>query len=147
MRVDESIRIAAPREEVWGLVSHPERYSEFMVGSTWEPVPGEPVTGLRARSEICIQIGPTDLGGTVEVVEWDPPHELAWTNITGIDHRGRWILRERNGHTDATMRVSYQVPGGFLAVIASRLGAPILRRDVRQSLAALKDLVEGGATA
>ena len=29
----------------------------------------------------------------MEVVEWDPPHELAWTNITGIDQRGRWILR------------------------------------------------------
>jgi uncharacterized membrane protein len=145
MRVEESIRIAAPREEVWRLVSQPERYSEFMVGSRWDPIPGEPVSGLRARFEISIAVGSTDLGGTVEVVEWDPPHELAWTNITGIDHRGRWILRERNGGTDVTIRLSYQVPGGILALIASQLGAPILRRDVRQSLAALKDLVEGGA--
>jgi hypothetical protein len=37
------------------------------------------------------------------------------------------------------------LPGGILALIASQLGAPILRRDVRQSLVALKDLVEGGA--
>jgi len=145
MRIEERTGIAAPREEVWTYVSHPERYSEFMVGSRWNPVPGEPVSGMRARAEICIEVGSTDLGGVVEVVEWDPPHELAWTNITGIDHRGRWILRDRSGSTEVTIRLSYQVPGGLLALIASRMGAPILRRDVRKSLAALKDLVEGGA--
>jgi uncharacterized membrane protein len=145
VRIEERISIAAPRDVVWRVVSEPKRYSEFMVGSRWEPVPGEPVSGLRARSEICIEVGSTDLGGVVEVVEWDPPHEVAWTNITGIDHRGRWILRERNGRTEAMIRLSYQVPGGFLALIASRLGAPTLRRDVRKSLASLKDLVEGGA--
>src|SRR5215203_2387957 len=145
MRIEERTGIAAPREDVWTYVSHPERYSEFMVGSRWNPVPGEPVSGMRARAEICIEVGSTDLGGVVEVVEWDPPHELAWTNITGIDHRGRWILRDRSGSTEVTIRLSYQVPGGLLALIASRMGAPILRRDVRKSLAALKDLVEGGA--
>ena len=94
MRVEESIRIAAPREEVWRYVSESERYSEFMVGSTWSPVPGEPASGLRARSQIEIRVRSIDLGGIVEVVEWDPPHELAWTNITGIYQRGRWILRD-----------------------------------------------------
>jgi uncharacterized membrane protein len=143
VRIEERIRIAAPRDRVWPFVSGIERYSEFMMGSTWNPVPGEPVSGLRARAEICITVASTDLGGVVEVVEWDPPHEVAWTNITGIDHRGRWILRDRGEQTDVTIRLSYQVPGGILALISSRLGAPILRRDVRQSLTSLKDLVEG----
>jgi uncharacterized membrane protein len=144
MRIEQRIGIAAPREEIWKYVSQLERYSEFMVGSRWNPVPGEPVSGMRARAEICIEVGSTDLGGVVEVVEWDPPHELAWTNITGIDHRGRWILRERNGETKVTIRLSYQVPGGILALVASRMGAPVIRRDVRRSLVALKDLVDGG---
>jgi uncharacterized membrane protein len=143
VRIEQRIRIAAPRDRVWPVVSEPERYSEFMVGSSWDPVPGEPVSGPRARFEICITVGSTDLGGVVEVVEWDPPHEVAWTNITGIDHRGRWILRDRGEETDVMIRLSYQVPGGVLALISSRLGAPILRRDVRRSLTSLKDLVEG----
>jgi uncharacterized membrane protein len=142
VRIEERTRIAAPRDRVWPYVSELERYAEFMVGSRWEPVPGEPVSGLRARSEICIEVASTDLGGVVEVVEWDPPHEIAWTNITGIDHRGRWILRDRGEETDVTIRLSYQVPGGILALVASRLGAPILRRDVGQSLKRLKALVE-----
>jgi len=41
-----------------------------------------------------------------------------------------------------TIRISYQAPGGFLALLAGRLGSPILRRNVRRSLAALKDLAE-----
>jgi uncharacterized membrane protein len=144
MRIEESITVAAPRQEVWRYVSEPERYSNFMVGSTWTPIPGEPPSGPRARSSIEIRVRSIDLGGIVEVVEWDPPHELSWTSITGIDQRGRWILRDRNGDTDVTFRLSYQVPGGILALIASRLGAPVLRRDVRQSLTSLRDLVEGG---
>jgi uncharacterized membrane protein len=144
MRVEQSIEIAAPRESVWKLVSEPKRYSEFMFGSTWEPVEGEPTSGPRARFWLNVEAGSTDLGGVIEVVEWDPPHELAWTNVSGIDNRGRWILRDRGDVTEATMRFSYQVPGGILALIASRLSAPILRRDVRRSLEALKEAVEGG---
>src|SRR6476620_2793451 len=141
MRVEERITIDAPREEIWRYVSEPERYSEFMVGSTWSHVPGEPSSGPRARFEISIDVGSIDLGGVIEVVEWDPPHELAWTSITGIDQRGRWILRDRAGYTDVTIRLSYQVPGGFLALIASQLGKPLIQRDVRRSREALGEAV------
>ena len=145
MRVEESIEVEAPSDRVWPLVSEPERYSEFMAGSTWKHVEGEPKSGLRARYWLTVEAGSTDLGGVVEIVEWEPPHELAWTNVSGIDNRGRWILRDHGERTRVTLRFSYQVPGGILALIASRLSAPILRRDVQRSLAALKPLVERGA--
>jgi uncharacterized membrane protein len=107
-------------------------------------VPGEPASGLRARSQIEIRVRSIDLGGVVEVVEWDPPHELAWTNITGIDQRGRWILRDCGAETETTLRVSYQVPGGFLALVASQLGRPLIQRDARRSLEALTEAVQRG---
>ena len=144
MRIEQSIRVAAPREEVWRYVSQPERYSEFMVGFRWEPCPGEPVTGMGARFTIYIDVASIDLGGLVEVIEHDPPHVLAWTNITGIDHRGRWILRERGPEqTEVTMRIGYQVAGGILALISSRVGAPGISRNIRRSLSNLKSVVEG----
>jgi uncharacterized membrane protein len=144
MRVEECIDVATDRESVWRHVSAPEQYAEFMAGSAWKPVPGEPTTGSRARFEIAIEVGSIDLGGIVEFVEWDPPHELSWTNITGIDQRGRWVLRDRDGKTEVTLRLSYQVPGGVLALVASRLSRPVIQRDARRSLAALKEIVEGG---
>ena len=142
MRVEESIEVPALRDRVWPLVSDPERYAEFMVGSTWKHVEGEPKSGPRARFWLTVEAGSTDLGGVIEIVEWDPPRELAWTNVSGIDNRGRWILRERAERTEVTLRFSYQVPGGVLALIASRLGARIMRQDVRRSLEALRRAVE-----
>ena len=146
MNIEESIEIAAPREEVWKLVSQPEHYEEFMFGSHWAPVPGEATTGPRARFHMSIEVRSIDLGGVVELVEWDPPHELTWTSSTGIDQRGRWILRDCPTGTKATIRASYQVPGGVLALVASRLSKPLIRRDLRRSVAALKETVEGGST-
>jgi uncharacterized membrane protein len=144
VRVEESIRIAAPREEVWRFVSQPECYSEFMINSTWSAEPGEPTSGPRARWNIEIGVGSINLAGLVEFVEWDPPHEIAWVNITGIDQRGRWILRDCQPETEVTLRVSYQVPGGVLALIASQFGRPLIRRDLRRSLEALREAVLHG---
>ena len=41
-----------------------------------------------------MHVGSADVGGLIEVVEYHPPGDLAWTSITGIDQRGRWRLRE-----------------------------------------------------
>jgi uncharacterized membrane protein len=142
MHIEESIEIAKPREEVWELVSQPARYEEFMFGTHWAPVPGEPSVGPRSRFQITIEVRSVDLGGLVEVVEWDPPHEFTWTSITGIDQRGRWILRDCPTGTKATIRASYQVPGGVLALVASQLSKPLISRDLRRSLKALKELME-----
>jgi uncharacterized membrane protein len=143
MRIEESRRIVAPRKAIWSFVADPQRYPGFMVGSRWEPIPGEPASGMRARFSIAISVGSIDLGGVVEVIEFEPPHVMAWTSVTGIDHRGRWILRDCGDHTRVTMRLGYQVPGGVLALIASRAGAPMLRADVRKSLAKLDGLIDG----
>jgi uncharacterized membrane protein len=146
MHIEESMDIVAPRERVWELVSTPERYEEFMYGMHWSTVDGEPTSGPRARFKISIEVRSVDIGGVVEIVEWDPPHEFTWTSITGIDQRGRWILRDCPVGTNATIRASYQVPGGILALVASELSKPLIRRDLRRSLAALKETVEGGST-
>lgn len=142
MRVEESIYISARREEVWPLVSDPRRMDEFMDGVRYWTVPGEPVTGFRARFATRMRVGSAEIGGVVEVIEFDPPHEVAWTSITGIDQRGRWILRSIEGGTKVTLRFGYQAPGGILAVIASRIGAPMVRGHIRRSLVALKRLLE-----
>lgn len=48
MRVAEAITISAPAEQVWAIVSDPERVLEFMSGVTrWEVASPNP-TGLGA---------------------------------------------------------------------------------------------------
>lgn len=125
------------------MVTDPDRLTDFMAGLTrWEPV-GATRLGLGARSRVRMLVGSAQVGGLVEVVEFDDERDLAWTNITGVDHRGRWRLRERRqGRTEVTLRLSYSAPGGLLGVLADRLAAPMVRHNLRSSLVALQQMVE-----
>ena len=92
--------VSAPLESVWAVVSDPERVLSFMSGVTRWEVDSEEPTGLGARYRMLMRVGSAEVGGLIEVVEWDPPRELAWTSVTGVDQRGRWRLRARAGRPD-----------------------------------------------
>lgn len=144
MRIAEQIDVSAPAEAVWELVSDPARMLEFMVGITrWEVV-GERQRGLGARYRILTLVGSAEVGGTVEVVEYQERRDLAWTSVTGLDMRGRWRLRDRpHGRTHVELRISYGVAGaGVGGWIAERVAAPTVRRHLRRSLLQLKRIVE-----
>jgi uncharacterized membrane protein len=69
---------------------------------------------------------------------------LAWTSVTGVDHRGRWRLRpNRDGRgTSVELRVTYRAAGGIMARLADLLASPAVKGHLRRSLAALKQQVE-----
>ena len=127
MRVCECITISAPPDQVWDAVSDPERVLSFMSGVTrWEVVSPQP-TGLGARYRVLFRVGSAEIGGLIEVVEWAPGHELAWTSVTGIDQRGRWRLRDRGVQgTRVEIRLAYGVAGSGLAgwIAEQAFGAP-----------------------
>ncbi len=138
------MHVAAPIETVWSMVSDPVRVLTFMSGVTrWEPA-SEQHTGLGARYRMLLRVGSAEVGGLIEVVEWDEPHELAWTSVTGVDQRGRWRLRETPaGQTRVEIRLAYGVAGsGLSGWLAERIAAPAVSRHLRQSLEQLRRLVE-----
>jgi uncharacterized membrane protein len=144
MRVGAQVQIAAPIERVWAIVSDPECMLSFMSGITrWEVVSEEP-TGLGARYRMLLRVGSAEIGGLIEVVEWNEPCDLAWTSVTGIDQRGRWRLRElQRGYTKAEIRLSYGVAGaGPAGWLAERIGAPAVTGHLKRSVQQLKRLVE-----
>jgi uncharacterized membrane protein len=144
MRVSASVAIVAAPERVWAVVSDPERALSFMSGVTrWEVASEEP-TGLGARYRILLRVGSAEIGGLVEVVEWDRPRELAWTSVTGIDQRGRWRLRDAGGgRTRVELRLAYGVAGsGLTGWIAERIAAPTVTGHLRRTVRRLKRMVE-----
>ena len=144
MRATARTQIAAPIDAVWKIVSDPTRALSFMSGVTrWEVVSDEP-TGLGARYRMLLRVGSAEVGGLIEVVEFEPSSDLAWTSVTGVDQRGRFRLRrERNGLTRVELRLAYGVAGsGIFGLIAERIAAPIVRGHLRLSLQQLKRLVE-----
>jgi uncharacterized membrane protein len=144
MRVCEAITVSASPDQVWDVVSDPERVLSFMEGVTrWEVVSPQP-TGLGARYRVLFRVGSAEIGGLIEVVEWSPGRELAWTSVTGVDQRGRWRLRDRGAQgTRVEIRLAYGVAGSGLAGwIAERIAAPAVKSHLRSSLRQLKRLVE-----
>jgi uncharacterized membrane protein len=144
MRIEEHIEVSAPCEVVWGMISDPARVLQFMVGFTRWEVMGEQRDGLGARYRMLMRVGSAEIGGLVEVVEFDPPRDMAWTSVTGLDQRARWRLRERpHGRTSVSFRISYGVAGaGIGGWIAERVAAPAVRSNLRRSLHQLKRQVE-----
>lgn len=151
MRVNSSIIVRAPKELVWEQITDPAGYLEFMSGITrWElqgdggvvDTPGKLEMGSRIR--MLIRVGAAEVGGLIEVVEMKDCRDMAWSSVTGIDQRGRWRLRDAGrGMTRVELRYSYGVAGAGLAgLLAERVGAPILRRRLRESLLRLKKRIE-----
>jgi uncharacterized membrane protein len=144
MRATAQTAISAPIETVWDVVSDPERTLRFMSGVTRWEVAGDQQSGLGARYRMLLRIGSAEVGGLIEVVEWDPPCEFAWTSITGVDQRGRWRLRPLpRQRTRAEIRLSAGVAGAGLAGwVAERVAAPLISSHLKTSVRELARLVE-----
>ena len=144
MRVAGQIDISASPEQVWEFITDPERVLHFMAGITrWEVASDEPV-GLGARYRMLMRVGSAEVGGLVEVTEYDEPRDMAWNSVSGIDQRGRWRVRKRAaGRTHVEFRLSYGVAGaGILGYVSERLSAPTVQKNIRRSLQQLKRAVE-----
>jgi uncharacterized membrane protein len=144
MRVASATTVNAPPDQVWEFVTEPQRVLSFMSGVTRWEIQGDQPTGLGARYRVLFRIGAAEIGGLIEIVEWDEPHELAWTSILGIDQRGRWRLRELpGGRTRVELRMAYGVAGsGPWGWIAERMASPVLSGHLRRSLAQLRRMIE-----
>jgi uncharacterized membrane protein len=146
MRVEACTDIQAAPSLVWSLITDPSLTPKLMEGvSRWE-VDGDIERGLGARYRVRMHVGSAEVGGLVEVVEAEENRDLAWTSVTGIDHRGRWRLRQpRPGCTRVTLRLAYSAPGGLLGLVADRFAAPMVRSNLSRTLDHLKAGAEAAA--
>jgi uncharacterized membrane protein len=144
MRLKESVIVSASCQEVWDYLENPDNWLHFMAGVTRWEVRGEKHSGLGARYRMLIRVGSAEVGGLVEMVEWDEPRDMAWNSVTGVDQRGRFRIREHDeGRSRVEARYSYGVAGsGIPGVISEWVAAPTLSSHLRRSLHQLKRQVE-----
>ena len=144
MRVEQELAINAPREVVWDFITDPGNYRDFFASITRWEVEGRKRRGLGARYRMLMKVGSAEVGGLIEIVEFDEPGDMAWTSVMGLDQRGRWRLRERGpSRTTVMLRLSYHAPGGLLGWLSDRLSGPIVSRNLHTTLANLKRQIEG----
>ena len=109
----------------------------------WETV-GDRPSGLGARFRILVSVGAADVGGLIEMVEWYEPFDIAWHSVTGVDHRGRWRIREHGrGRTRIELRFAYGVVGGGIAGLLTEVAAALtVRNQMQRTLRELKRQLE-----
>lgn len=135
MRIERQTTVHASRARVWELVSDPAGYPAFFHGITRFELRDGVERGLGARFSMRMRVGSADVGGLVEIVEFEEPADLAWTSITGIDQRGRWRLRETaDGRTQVALRLSYGSPGGLLGALSDQVSKPMVARNLERTL-------------
>jgi uncharacterized membrane protein len=138
MRIELTTQVAAPRDAVWANVCELGAWPGLIRGLTQFDHAGGPAAGLGARYAMRMRVGSADVGGLIEMVEWDEGRELAWTSVLGIGQRGRWRLRDAApGRTRVTLRFAYQSPG-LLGWVADRVAAPVVRRNLESGLDELR---------
>jgi len=143
VRLAESIEVNAPPALVWDHVADPGRYLHFMSGVTRWSVEGEQATGLGARYRMLLRVGSAEVGGLIELVEFTPERDMAWNSVTGVDQRGRWRIRGREGGSHVELRLQYGVAGaGIWGWLAEQFAARTVRGHLRRSLQQLKRQVE-----
>jgi uncharacterized membrane protein len=143
MRVERELVINAPREVVWDYVTSPDNYTTFFSGITRWEVDGRKKRGCGARYRMLMRVGSAEVGGLVEVVEFEEPGDMAWTSVLGVDQRGRWRLREHGpNRTSVMFRLSYHAPGGLLGWLSDQLSGPMVRNNVHHTLENLKRQIE-----
>jgi uncharacterized membrane protein len=143
MRVERELVVNAPRQVVWDYVTNPDNYTLFFSGITRWEVEGRKKRGCGARYRMLMRVGSAEVGGLVEIGEFDEPGDMAWTSVMGVDQRGRWRLREHGpNRTSVMFRLSYHAPGGLLGWLSDQLSAPMVRGNIHHTLQNLKRQIE-----
>jgi hypothetical protein len=141
MRFEESIEVDATTDRVWRLIGDPASLTGLDDGLAVEANPDTPKGGLHARYRILFRVGPVPIGSDVEVVELTPGRELAWTSLTGVDHRFRLRLRDVDGRARLVLRFGYSSAGPF-GLLADLASYGRVRATMRRLLVAVKTEAE-----
>ena len=143
MRVERHCFIDADRDTVWKAVSDPDCYPEFMASlERWERVTQGP-SRKGSRYTVHWKVGSVPIGGVVEVSEFDPAHDLAWIGVSGVSQRGRFRIRDNgDGQTKVVFRLAYESAGNLLGLIADRVAARQVGRNMTATLKNLKRMLE-----
>src|SRR5437763_10531701 len=142
MKVERSVTVDAPQDEVWRHVGDPGRHQRFIDDFSKLERRGKGPVGVGSRYSVRVRVGAAHPGGLVEVVEYDPGWELAWSSVTGLEHRLRWRIRPAGqGRSRVTLRLIYRTPGMW-GPLTDRVAAAVLGGTVERWLRTLKRQVE-----
>jgi carbon monoxide dehydrogenase subunit G len=143
MRVERSIDLDAPREDVYRLLMDASRLGEWVtIHERFEDAPHELSQGAQMTQRLKV-------AGQRFTVRWrvtedDRPARVKWEGRGPARTTARVVydLEERDGGTRFSYVNEYQLPGGAAGRMAGRAVSAAAGREVERSLERLKGVLE-----
>lgn len=140
--VEKTIRIEAPREQVYDLFANYENFPRFMSNVI-------EVRDLGDRRSHWVVKGPagTHFQWNAVLTEASRPRRLAWESEPGaeVEQTGSILFEPFRNGTRVTVHMSYKPPAGAVGHAIAALFGSDPKRQMEQDLARMKSLVERGA--
>ena len=137
-----SIHIRRKPEEVAAVVTRMEELGKYMVGfSRFAPV-GKKKNQLGAEYEVYLDVGTIQVGGRVEITDFDSAGRLGWTSRRGTRHSFALKTDPDGDGSRISISLSYELAGGLLARLSERIGGTILTRNLEASAEKLRHHLE-----
>jgi carbon monoxide dehydrogenase subunit G len=144
VKVERSVRIAAPPERVYEIVMDPARLADWV--TIHHHLEDAPNGQLRQGSKLtqCLKIAGKKFRVRWTVVENEPCRRVVWEGRGPVGSHAHieYGFSAEDGRTEFSYVNRYDLPGGALGRIAGRTVARVTQKELEGSLQRLKALVE-----
>jgi carbon monoxide dehydrogenase subunit G len=144
MRVERSIEIAAPPDDVYEVVMDPARLAEWV--TVHEELVHAPDGVLDEGDELAqkLKVAGRAFKVSWRVVKAERPRDVEWEGRGPVGTRARvsYDLEPREGGTCFNYLNEYELPGGPLGKLGARAFRRTAGREADRTLEALKGLLE-----
>ncbi|MHB8876993.1 MAG: SRPBCC family protein [Myxococcaceae bacterium] len=137
-RVARDIELGAGRDAVWGFITDPRHFPDYVDGYAGGVATSAEPVGLGARYEWWGRVGPLRLTSIEQVVEWVPGERVRYQGqLSSVPFRSAMELAEVTARrTRLTVTIDFDVPSWLGGRVAERLiVASVVEGSVRRSLA------------
>ncbi|HWH45849.1 MAG TPA: SRPBCC family protein [Thermoleophilaceae bacterium] len=144
MKIERTIEIDAPREEVYAVCMDPERLADWV--TIHVGVKDAPDTLERGSTMTqCLKLAGKRFDVRWKVVKDDSPQRVVWEGEGPVHSKAQVVYEfeeNGNGGTRFSYMNHYDLPGGVLGRIGARAVEPLSARESERSLERLKRLLE-----
>jgi carbon monoxide dehydrogenase subunit G len=144
MKVERTIEIEAPAQEVYDIVMDPARLGDWVsIHDHLEDAPNGP---LKRGSKLtqCLKLAGRRFKVRWTIVENDPCRRVVWEGRGPVGSHAKVVYEfDENGQeTRFSYMNQYDLPGGVVGRVAGRAVARVTEKELDGSLRRLKSLVE-----
>jgi uncharacterized protein YndB with AHSA1/START domain len=144
-KIHHEVRIEAPPERVWQLITDPQRLPEYNTTVIEVHDATGPLDQVGARYRTVSRVYGRRIEGPWEVTDVEPNRRLVTRGSAAGGGQVTLIqtLEPADGGSRAAVDIDYELPAGFIGEIANKLFVErALERDVRHTGDNIKAIVE-----